>query len=305
MKKQEGPVTGSQAKRLQRMKDEFEGKNSMENAAEEKTAKKQEGEMSTVTAERLVLETAMEAGHILLENGAEIFRVEETMERICRHYGVRSEDFFVLSNGIFTTGGYLDGEQYARVRHIPVRGARLDRVVAVNQLSREIEEGCYTIEEVRRQLAAIRNMPGKSFAMQVLASGVGSGCFCYLFGGSMIDSIAAFLVGVVLYAYVLKISAPHMSKIVGNIGGGALVTLLCIGFCRLGLGENLNHMIIGSIIPLVPGVPFTNGIRDIADGDYISGAVRLLDAILVFLCIAIGVGVMITIYHRMTGGVVL
>ena len=39
-----------------------------------------------------------------------------------------------------------------------------------------------------------------------------------------------------------------------------------------------------------PGVAFTNGIRDIVDGDYLSGCVRLLDAILVFCSIAIGVG---------------
>ena len=63
--------------------------------------------------------------------------------------------------------------------------------------------------------------------------------------------------------------------------------------------------LISGIFPLVPGVPFTNGIRDIADGDYISGAVRLLDAILVFLCIAIGVGVMFTVYQRVAGGVLL
>ena len=100
-------------------------------------------------------------------------------------------------------------------------------------------------------------------------------------------------------------SSPHLSKIVGNIGGGALVTLICILCYRLGFGEHLNHMIIGSIIPLVPGVPFTNGIRDIADGDYISGAVRLLDAILVFLCIAIGVGVGFALAGWMTGGALL
>ena len=92
--------------------------------------------------DREVLETAMEAGHILLENGAEIFRVEETMERIAAHYGVERKDFFVLSNGIFTTGDCGPGQrggQYARVQHIPVKSAQLDRVVAVNQLSREIE----------------------------------------------------------------------------------------------------------------------------------------------------------------------
>ena len=64
----------------------------------------------------------------------------------------------------------------------------------------------------------------------------------------------------------------------------------------------MNYMIIGSIMPLVPGIAFTNGVRDIADGDYIAGSVRLLDAILVFVCIAAGVGLVITTYHGLTGG---
>ena len=51
--------------------------------------------------QRDVLDAAMTAGHILLENGAEIFRVEETIDRICHHFGVQSENAFVLSNGIF------------------------------------------------------------------------------------------------------------------------------------------------------------------------------------------------------------
>lgn len=255
-----------------------------------------------------VLEIAMAAGHILLENGAEISRVEETMERICTYFGVESGNFFVLSNGIFTTGSRKADSQeglYAKVLHIPVKGAQLDKVVAVNQLSREVAEGRYTIEEIKDKLEQIRHMPGKRFHIQVLASGVGSACFCYLFGGSLTDSAVAFAAGFLLYVFVLLTGTSHMSKITKNICGGALVTFLCIVSYRLGLGENLSHMIIGSIIPLVPGVPFTNGIRDIADGDYISGAVRLLDAMLVFLCVAIGVGVMFIIYHRCFGGMLL
>mgnify|MGYP000605182510 CR=1 FL=1 len=88
-----------------------------------------------------VMELAIGAGHLLLENGAEIFRVEETMDRICRHFGVESGNAFVLSNGIFATAGNEREGFFAKVQHIPVSGARLDRVAAVNQLSREIEEG--------------------------------------------------------------------------------------------------------------------------------------------------------------------
>lgn len=256
--------------------------------------------------ESRVLDIAMQAGHILLQNGAEISRVEETMDRICRHYGVDSGDFFVLSNGIFTTGGKARGGSYARVRHIPVTGARLDKVVAVNQLSREISQGRYEdIESAAEKLRAIDEMPEEKKWRQIIATGMGSGFFCVLSGGGLLDCTAAFITGIVLYVYLLLVGKPHLNKIVRNIFGGMLVVLMCLGCYLMGIGHNLSHMISGAIMPLVPGVAFTNGIRDIADGDYISGAVRMLDAILVFVSIAIGVGVMFSIYNGLTGGIVL
>lgn len=258
--------------------------------------------MERETDQKEVLDAAMQAGHILLENGAEIFRVEETMERICRHFGIESGSSFVLSNGIFTTAGNEREEIFAKVQHIPVSGTHLDRVAAVNQLSREIEAGSVSLAEVKRRLKDIRMMPGKSKTMQIVASGVGSACFCYLFGGDLRDSAAAFLAGVFLYLYVIFLSAPRLSKIVGNIGGGALVTFVCMMLYLMKVGEHLNYMIIGSVMPLIPGVPFTNAIRDIADGDYISGSVRMLDALLVFFSIAMGVGMVFGVFHQLTGG---
>ena len=82
-----------------------------------------------------VMDLAYEAGAILLENGAEISRVEETMQRIAGHFGVEDESFFVLSNGIMATA-----KGYARSKFIPIKGTSLDKVVAVNQLSREVAE---------------------------------------------------------------------------------------------------------------------------------------------------------------------
>lgn len=238
-----------------------------------------------------VLDLALMAGHILLENGAEIYRVEETIDRICGYYGVNSENAFVLSNGIFLTAGSARESFFAKVQHIPVSGTHLNKVAAVNQLSREIVEGRHTIQDAYRILEEIRTMPGKKRWMQTLASGVGSAAFCIFFGGTFGDSLAAFAAGICLYLYVLWLSVPHLSKIVGNIGGGALVTVVCCLLYLMGVGENLNFMMIGTIMPLVPGVAFTNSIRDVADGDYISGSVRMLDALLVFFCIAIGVGI--------------
>lgn len=256
--------------------------------------------------ENQIYEIAMEAGRILLQNGAEISRVEETMDRICRHYGADSMDSFVLSNGIFITGGYGTKNAYARVGHIPVSGASLDKVVAVNQLSREIEEGKYEqVELVKAKLDAISNMSANKNWHRILASGIGSGFFCVLAGGTVLDCVAAFIAGIVLYIYVVFISEKYLSKILGNIFGGAIIVVVCLLCFQFHIGNHLENVISGAIMPMIPGVAFANGIRDIANGDYIAGAVRLLDAILRFLCIAIGVGTAFAIYRSFAGGVVL
>lgn len=242
------------------------------------------------------LAVATEAGHILLENGAEISRVEETMERISSHYGVNSSNFFVLSNGIFTTGS-----SFANVEYIPFKGTQLDKVVAVNQLSRDIEHGRYTLAEAHTRLQAIRHMPARPFWEQVIASAIGSAAFCIIFGGGLADSAVAFVAGLLLYMFVLGITAPRLSKIFSNICGGAVVTLVCLLAHRLGFGHNLSNILVGAVIPLVPGVPFTNGIRDIANEDYIAGITRLLDAMMVFVCIALGVSLTFFLSSRITG----
>ena len=79
----------------------------------------------------------------------------------------------------------------------------------------------------------------------------------------------------------------------------------CLAAYYAGLGGHLRPMVMGGILPLVPGLAFTNGIRDLADGDYISGAVRMLDAILVFVSLGAGVGAIFLAYHHMFGGVLL
>ena len=247
------------------------------------------------------LAVASQAGHILLENGAEISRVEETMERIASHYGVDSKSFFVLSNGIFTTSSF---NKYANVEFIPFKGTQLDKVVAVNQLSRDIVAGKYSLAQARERLQEIRRMKPHPRWEQILASALGSAGFCIVFGGGLLDCAASFVCGILLWLFVLYVSAPHLSKIVGNICGGLFVTLLCILFHSLGFGHSLANMIIGAIIPLIPGVPFVNGVRDLANEDYIAGTTRLLDAVLVFFCIASGVAFAFLCHSAVSGSMI-
>ena len=258
-----------------------------------------------------VLEVAAKAGHILLENGAEISRVEDIMSRISSHFGVDSGNFFVLSNGIFTTGrankitkSGAQASTYANVEFIPLRGIQLSKVVAVNRLSYDISNGRTTLAEARERLERIASAAQKPAWEQILGSGFGAGGFCAVFGGGWMDCFAALVVGLLLYAFVLGVSGRYLSKIVGGTCNALVATLLCILCWRMDFGGSLANIIIGAIMPLIPGVPFVNGVRDLANSDYIAGFTRLTDAMLGFFCIAVGVSLAFIFDGMLHGGVV-
>lgn len=244
-------------------------------------------DVDTEGCQQRALRLANEAGHILLENGAEISRVEDTMERIATAYGVEEKSFFVLSNGIITTG-----RQYAKAEFIPIKGTQLSRVVDVNQLSRDVTSGGCTLDELESRLSRIRTSESKPWWERLTGITLGIAAFCIVFGGSFLDSFVSLFTGLFLGLF-LVFASSHYSRIMSNIIGGLIGALLSIMAYHLmeslGIRLNIPNLIIGNIIALVPGVPFTNGIRDLANEDYLAGTTRLLDAFLVFFCIAVGV----------------
>ena len=258
-----------------------------------------------------VLEVASEAGHILLENGAEISRVEDIMGRIATHYGVSSGNFFVLSNGIFTTGqaekvSKAGGQTstYANVAFIPIRGVQLCKVTAVNRLSYDISSGKCTLQEARQRLKEIKAMPKKPFMEKLLATTLAAAGFSAVFGGGFLDCAAAGIAGLLLFLFMTFVSSRYMSKIVGGICNALLAAGVSIVCWRLGLGICLSNIIIGAVMPLIPGVPFTNGVRDLANSDYLAGITRMTDAMLGFFCIAMGVSAAFILDGFIFGGVV-
>lgn len=253
-----------------------------------------------------VLSTAMEAGRIMLENGAEIYRVENTMERIASHFGVGDDDFFVLSNGIFTTGNDTKKHSvFAKVKYIPVRSANLSKVSDVNTLSREIVSGKISLEEAKIRLQEIRDKEPPKKILLILATALGAASFSVLFGSTLYEALLSGLSGFVMSLLMTFFSNKYLSKVTSNLFNSFMGSLLCILLFHFLGGANLKAMLSGVVMPLVPGIAFVNGIRDIGDGDYLSGTVRLLDAILCFICIAIGVTGAVTIYSSLTGGIVL
>lgn len=141
----------------------------------------------------------------------------------------------------------------------------------------------------------------------MLAVGTGSGTFAMLLHSTAPESMVAFGIGCIIQIWVLLAKKMKLSKIIIHIAGGVIMTALAVFALHIeGRGAlRLEGMITGAIMPLVPGIAFVNAIRDIADSDFLSGTVRMIDALLVFVYIAIGVGSTLAVYNRMIGGLAL
>lgn len=246
-----------------------------------------------------VFKLVMKAGEVLLHNGAEIFRVQETVAIIAKAYGVTDLDVFIVSNGIFITM-QMEGDSFStRIKYIPIAQIHLGRVEALNNLSRDIVAGKYTIEDALSELEKISVIPYSPNLMRIIFAGIGSASFCYILGGSIFDSFVALIAGFLLYIFIIYSEKAKIPKVLKIVFGSAGVTLVSSILFSVGLGNSLDHIIIGSIICLVPGVALTTSVRDFFNGDYLSGTIHLVDAILVATSIAVGVGVVLKAWEML------
>ena len=256
--------------------------------------------------EKETFDLVLQLGETMLSAGGEIFRTNAIMDCAARRFGLSECSVFTIANGIFVSA-VVDGVHHScQVRHIPLSPIQLDLVEAMNDLSRRIEAGKVDAQQAREELTRIRALSGPGPLLQILASGVGSASFCFLFGGIWKDCAVALCAGLLLYVFLLFFCQPfHIGRVMSNILSSAVVTLLCCAAFHLGLGPHLDRMIIGAIFPLVPGVPLAISVRNFMENDYLAGLVRLTDAVLTAGCIAIGVGCVMITWNIFWGGVAL
>ena len=252
-----------------------------------------------------ILTFAVELGDSLLRNGAEVYRIEDSVMAILEANDITDGDVYVLSNGIFASANELTEDSCSIIRHVPLAPMHLGRISALNALCREVCDGTITIEEAWDKLEECKKIPTYKDWLLILASGIGSGCFSFLFGGTAYDAVYATVIGFILQFFLNILARNNTSKAVKNVLASALVSILAIAFFALGRPIQFDKVIIGDIMPLVPGIPLTNSVRDFINGDYLSGSIRLIDALLTAFCIAVGVGTVITVTHLFLGGIVL
>lgn len=235
-----------------------------------------------------ILHCAMSIGELLLTSGAEVGRVEDTIRRICTAYGAARVDVFSITSSIVTTmygEGFESCTQTRRVRSIKNDFTRLDKL---NQLSRWICETKPDPDCLPGRIQEICKSHTYTFRTQLLTYGLIAGAFTIFFGGNFMDMLASAVV-----AMLLKCLEGFLQRGPGN---ALLTSLLCSsagGFLSnlavyLGFGMHADMISIGNIMLFIPGVMFTNSLRDMFSGDIITGFIRCAESLLIAVTVALG-----------------
>ncbi|MDO5695395.1 MAG: threonine/serine exporter family protein [Eubacteriales bacterium] len=228
-------------------------------------------------------------GEILIECDAEILRVIDTMNFSAEALGIDELDTFIITNGIFVTAR-MDGETLAKTKQIRTHEANLGKIDAVNALSRDIVAGKTELAEAERRLKDISQMNVWPAALRYLGAAIGCGALTVIYEGTYRDALASFFIAMGIRLLLSIAGKRQINRVIVNLFASILISLAARTCTFAGLADNTDKIIIGSIMLLVPGILLTNGIRDITNNDYLSGIIRVIEAILIASSIAVGVG---------------
>ena len=238
-----------------------------------------------------LLDMATDLGYELAMSGAETFRVEESISRVLAAYGVKAE-VFAIPNYLMVSILTEDGTPITRMRRIGQHGNDLDAVEKFSGLSRayvnrrpEPSEGMGWLEIVRS------NVLKYPVAVEYLGDFLGAGGFGFLFGGSWMDAICAGICGILVGFVSKNLEKWSANPFFRTIATSFVMALLAYGLGALGLAPNPDAVTIGALMILVPGLLFTNAMRDIIYGDTNSGLNRIVQVFLTAIAIALGTAV--------------
>lgn len=257
------------------------------------------GLMEEITDYKLVLDTAVLAGQIMLQNGAEIHRVEDTIYRILKVSNLKTAEAYVTPTGLIVTLDDPGVDSMTVVKRIETRGTNLSKIVETNDISRKFCSGEIGLKEAFHRLKYMKLNPytdRRKYICQVLVAAA----FAILLGGSLADAAGAGAAGICMGAVMYICRKIDLNNFLQLLLDATVISLTAFAVTHISwMNARMDIVIIGGIMPIVPGAALTTAVRDTLQGNYVAGGAKALEAFVSAAAIAAGVA----LGMLLTGGV--
>ncbi len=231
---------------------------------------------------------AMDIGEQMLISGAEVYRVEDSINRMCYAFGAKRVDVFIITSSMVATVHTETGEVFTQTRRVTSSKVHMDRLHRLNQLCREICQNKISEDQIQNKIEEALHCKTYPLWLEFLSCALIAGAFTAFFGGNVAEDAVSFAVGALVWLMVFFTEKVIPKKIFSKFYASAIATALAFLAFRLGWIPNMDRVIIGNIMTLIPGIGLTNAIRDLFVGDSVTGLLRMVDAMLNALAIAAG-----------------
>lgn len=241
----------------------------------------------------MALDCFLLAGQIMMESGAETYRVEDTMLRMARSQDIEDAQSYVTPTGIILS---LGRRQITKITSITHRITDLHKISLVNNISRKLTLKIITLDEAYDELLKIQKtnyfLP---IHVQILTASIASSCFMVLFNGLWSDMPVAFVAGGVGYLAVTLVQEATKVKFFSEFFASLVIGIVAYLAVHFELGTELDKIIVGSVMPLVPGLLITNAVRDLMAGHFTAGIAKGAEAFLTAFAIGSGIALVVGI----------
>lgn len=234
------------------------------------------------------LDIIMDIGEQMLISGAEVSRIEDSLSRLGDAFGAVRTDAFIITTNMEVSLHDKNGTNYTQTRRVPNSTTDIEKLHRLNGLVRKICSEDMSYEEICDDLAKIKSGKPYPFSIIILAYALIAGGFTLFFGGGITETVCSVVISFIL-AFIVKLTElGSLNKIFAKFFCSFAATLLAFSCLKLGFVSTVDHIIIGNIMLLIPGVGLTVAIRDLFVGDNLSGALRSIEVVLFAIAIAGG-----------------
>lgn len=233
----------------------------------------------------------LDIGEAMLCSGAENFRLDDTMYRMCRSYGFKRYDVFAIPSNIQITVETPEGEIFTQIRHIESTGVNYDRLDYLNNLARYVCQHTPDAEELHEKYLEVMNRKEQPVWLTYVAGIMGGTGFAVFFGCDFMDGTVAALVSLLIVFVGRWLGKREDNLLIYNLILAFLSEAVIIGMRYLGIAAHPDRIMIGIVMLLVSALSTTNGIREVLQRDFISGLINIMNSILGAAGIAFGIAI--------------
>lgn len=226
---------------------------------------------------RQALRLSLEIGAAMMESGGEVRRTEDTVTRINYAAGATDAQVWAVPGILTATVTLADNTTHTCTKRLGPEEIDLTELDRLNTLSRRLCRGEAVDWTVTKRRVYNRRT-------RLLCTFLATAAFCIYFGGTWAEAALCGGFGILVSGYRPALQSGFTAVLLDATVAG----LLAFTPQALGLPLRGANILIGTIMLLVPGLTVGNALRDMIDGDLLAGLLRLAEAVLCALAIALG-----------------